>query len=511
MQMGNLGTSDFFYNVTVRICSSLHIEVAMTRAVRYMADFMPLDQMYIGVYDRNKVEHRVIARSTYNEGELLNHVRRDIPTRVLESMKEFDERIDKQRAYIVNDPLSEIPLRYLYPFVEYGTYSCLMMPLAVEDNLLGVVLLFAHGRDRYTGEHAELFERVAQPFTIALSNTLEHLELVNLKRQLEDENRCLREERGAAREVEIIGKFTSLRSVLELAELAAPLINPVLILGETGTGKEVIARAIHRMSPRRDEPLVTVNCGAIPPTLLDSELFGHEKGAFTGATANKRGYFEQAQRGSIFLDEIGELPAEAQVRLLRVIQEKEIVRVGGEKRIPLDVRIMCATNCDLEAMVSEGRFRQDLFFRINVFPIWIPPIRQRRDDIPLLAREFISLKAAEMGRRTVPSISDSDMQLLVNYDWPGNVRELQNIIERAIILSKNDKIEIAPLLFPSKDNKKNHSRGESFVRLDECMSNNILSALKKTNGRINGPNGAAELLGVNPSTLRNKMKKLGIK
>jgi len=503
--------SDFFHNVTMRICSSLHLEVAMTRGVEYMAGFMPLDEMYIGVYDRNKEEHRVVARSTSREGELLNRITRRLPERVLQGIRDFDGRIDKQRALIVNDPLSELPMRFLYPFVEYGTYSCLMMPLAVDDCLLGVVLLFAHGRDRYTREHAEILERVAQPFTIALSNTLEHLELMELKRRLEDENRCLREERSAAKESEIIGKFGSLRSVIELAELAAPLANPVLIVGETGTGKEVIAHAIHRMSPRKDQALIAVNCGAIPPTLLDSELFGHVKGAFTGASAHKRGYFERAQHGTIFLDEISELSADAQVRLLRVIQEKEVMRVGGETRIPLDVRIICATNRDLEVMVSEGRFRQDLLFRINVFPIWIPPVRQRREDIPLLVREFLSFKAAEMGRRAVPSISDHDMQLLVNYDWPGNVRELQNIIERAIILSKKNVIEVAPLLFPSRDSGAARPDAEGFARLDECLSNNIRSALKKAKGRINGPGGAAELLGVNPSTLRNKIKRLGIK
>ena len=512
--MSNVSTSDFFHNVTVRICSSLHIEVAMTRAAHYMADFLPLDEMYISVYDRSREEHRVIARSTSSEGELINHVTRDIPRHVLHGIRDFDEWVDKRidkRAKIINNPLSELALRFLYPFVEYGTYSCLMMPLAVEDNLLGVVLLFAHGHDRYAAEHAALLESVVHPFIIALSNTLEHLELMNLKRRLEDENKILRKERGAAKEAEIIGKFGSLRTVLELAELAAPLANPVLILGETGTGKEVIAHAIHRMSPRSDEPLIAVNCGAIPPSLLDSELFGHEKGAFTGATASKRGYFEQAQHGSIFLDEIGELPADAQVRLLRVIQEKEIIRVGGEKKIPLDVRIICATNRDIEAMVSEGRFRQDLFFRINVFPIWIPPIRERREDIPLLVREFISLKAAEMGRRTLPSISDHNMQLLIDYDWPGNVRELQNIIERAIILSKNSVLEISPLLFPTKEKKVTRPREDTFVPLDDCITTTILSALKKAKGRINGPHGAAELLGINPSTLRNKMKKLGIK
>jgi len=508
--MGSIDTSDFFYKVTMTICSSLHLEVSMTRAVRYMSDFMPIDEMYIGVYDRDKVEHRIIARSTSSEGELLNHIRRDIPKHLAQSIKDFDERIDK-RALIINDPLSEPPLRFLYPFVEYGNYSCLMMPLAVEHHRLGVLRLFAHGHDRYTREHAELLETVAQPFTIALSNTLEHLELIHLKSELEDENRCLREERDAAKEAEIIGKFSGLRRVIELAELAAPLTNPVLLIGETGTGKEVIAHAIHRMSPRRDEPLIAVNCGAIPPTLLDSELFGHEKGAFTGAIVNKRGYFERAQRGSIFLDEIGELPPDAQVRLLRVIQEKEIMRIGAEKRIPLDVRIICATNRDLETMVSEGRFRPDLFFRINVFPILIPPIRHRRDDIPLLVKEFIALKATDMGRRITPSISDRDMELLVNYDWPGNVRELQNIIERAVIISKNNMLEIEPLLFPSRHDKMIHSQEEGVLKLDDCMRINILSALEKTNGRINGADGAAQLLGINPSTLRNKIKKLGLR
>jgi transcriptional regulator with GAF, ATPase, and Fis domain len=482
----------------------------MTRAIRYMSEFMPVDEMYISVYDMNKEEHRMIARATHNEGEILNHSKRDMPENVLLSIKEFDERAER-RAHIVNHPLSELALRFLYPFVEYGNYSCLMMPLSVEDYLLGVVLLFAHGEGKYTAEHAELLESVVQPFTIALSNTLEHLELVDLKRQLEDENRSLREEQSASRKTDIIGKLSGLRSVLELAELAAPLINPVLLLGETGTGKEVIAHAVHRMSPRRDEPLIAVNCGAIPPTLLDSELFGHEKGAFTGANTSKRGYFEQAQHGTIFLDEIAELPPDAQVRLLRVIQEKEIVRVGGEKRIPLDVRIICATNRDLEAMVNERRFRKDLFFRINVFPIWIPPLAERREDIPMLAREFISFKAAEMGRRSVPVISDRDMQMLVNYDWPGNVRELQNIIERAVILSKDNKVEIEPLLFSAKNKKSTHFREEKTETLGECLSSKIRSALKNSNGRISGPKGAAKLLGINPSTLRNKMKKHGIR
>jgi len=497
--------NDFFYNVTMRICSSLHLEVAMSRTVEYMQAFIPIDVMYISIYDPRSATHRIIAHSGNSEGVLIDQHRDNLPDVVKDGIRRFDTRSEKN-VVIVNDPATETAIRFLYPFVEYEQYSCMMLPLTVENDLLGVVLLFAAGQNRYTKGHSDLLNSVAQPFSIALANTLEHLELMKLKRQLEDENKCLRQEHQGGFEGDVVGRENGLRKVFELVELVASLTNPVLLLGETGTGKEVVASYIHKASSQKG-PFVAVNCGALPPTLVDSELFGYEKGAFTGAAAGKRGFFERAQNGTIFLDEIGELPPEVQVRLLRVIQEKVITRVGGEKSIPLNVRIICATHCDLDQMVKEQKFRQDLLFRINVFPIIIPPLRDRREDIPLLAACFIRGKAVEMGLRDIPEISAEDMIRLKSYDWPGNVRELQNIIERAVILRRNNQLSIGSLL--SMVVQRPETSGET-ENLDDYITQRIAEALKKTGGRISGPKGAAALLGINPSTMRNKMKKLGM-
>jgi len=497
--------NDFFYNVTARICSSLHLEVSMSRTVEYMREFIPIDDMYISIYDVATNTHRIIAQSSGTGGVLLDQRRENIPELVRESIIRYDKRTEKS-ATIVNDPRSEPGLRFLYPFVECEQCSCMMMQLTIESDLLGVVLLFASGKNRYTQAHSELLSSVAQPFTMALANTLEHIELMRLKRQLEDENKCLRQERRSGFDGDVVGRESGLKQVFEMVGLVASLTNPVLLLGETGTGKEVIASYIHRASSQKG-PFVAVNCGALPPTLVDSELFGYEKGAFTGAAAGKRGFFERAQNGTIFLDEIGELPLDVQVRLLRVIQEKEIIRVGGEKSIPLNVRIICATHSDLDQMVREQKFRQDLLFRINVFPIRIPPLRDRRDDIQLLAASFIRGKTVEMGLRDIPEISAEDMALLKAYDWPGNVRELQNIIERAVILRRDNQLSITPLLSADIRRPEMPSIAES---LDDHIVQHIAEALKKTGGRISGPKGAAKLLGINPSTLRNKMKKLGM-
>jgi transcriptional regulator with PAS, ATPase and Fis domain len=291
----------------------------------------------------------------------------------------------------------------------------------------------------------------------------------------------------------------------------AALDSPVLLLGETGVGKDVIANAIHYSSARSDGPFVSVNCGAIPDTLIDSELFGHEKGAFTGALSQKRGRFERANTGTIFLDEIGELPLQAQVRLLKVLQSKEIERVGGVKIIPLDIRIIAATNRNLEDMVKNHQFREDLWFRLNVFPIWIPPLRARRSDIPALLQYFISLKSRELKLPAVPTVSPGTTDALMNYHWPGNVRELQNVVERALILNPS-----GPLIFnhldlrsPNKAVDIREKSGETND-LDEVISRHIRRVLSETKGKVDGSNGAAAILGINPSTLRNRMKKLGI-
>jgi len=285
----------------------------------------------------------------------------------------------------------------------------------------------------------------------------------------------------------------------------------VLLLGETGSGKDVVANAVHFSSPRKDGPFVKINCGAIPDTLIDSELFGHEKGAFTGAINRKRGCFERAHDGTVFLDEIGELPLQAQVRLLRVLQDKEIQRVGGDQTISLNVRIIAATNRDLVQMVKDGSFREDLWFRLNVFPIHLPPLRERAHDIPALVQHFVEKKAADLKLPDIPVIAPHAIEALMTYTWPGNVRELANIVERALILNPQ-----GPVDFGSLGSAQPHATvsapemAPATYNLDDAMSSHIRKAVEKANGKIHGEGGAAELLGINPNTLRSRMKKLGI-
>ncbi|MFZ2948200.1 MAG: sigma-54 dependent transcriptional regulator [Desulfuromonadaceae bacterium] len=295
----------------------------------------------------------------------------------------------------------------------------------------------------------------------------------------------------------------------------APLNNSVLLLGETGTGKELIANAIHYSSSRKEGPFIKVNCGAIPETLIDSELFGHEKGAFTGAITEKRGRFERAVGGTIFLDEIGELPQQAQVRLLRVLQHHEIERVGGSKPIPVDIRVIAATHRNLERMVSENQFREDLWFRLNIFPIIIPPLRQRKEDIPALARFFVASKSRELDIKTSPAIAPGALERLMEYNWQGNIRELENIVERELIRHKGGQLMFNSLP-GNKDEATAISGQNTFdmyntLSLDELMALHIRKILDKTNGKIHGSGGAAEILRIKSTTLRARMDKLGIK
>src|SRR5262245_2671147 len=305
----------------------------------------------------------------------------------------------------------------------------------------------------------------------------------------------------------IVGRSAAVRSVLAELEMVAPTDSTVLINGETGTGKELIADAVHKLSRRRPHTFVKCNCAAIPPSLLESELFGHEKGAFTGAITARAGRFEHANRGTIFLDEIGEAPLEIQPKLLRVLQEREFERLGSSRTIHVDTRPVAATNVDLPEMVNSKRFRADLFYRLNVFPIRLPPLRERRDDIPLLVRYFVRHYAARMGRRA-RSIASSTMEALVAYSWPGNIRELQNLIERSVIRSVGDLLEVAvPVTAVGSGGCVN---GPSSGTLEEAERAHILAKLKETHWVLSGPRGAATRLGINRSTLQFRMKKLGI-
>jgi len=285
----------------------------------------------------------------------------------------------------------------------------------------------------------------------------------------------------------------------------------VLIYGETGTGKEIVSQVIHSLSPRSGGPFVKLNCGAIPDTLIDSELFGHEKGSFTGAISQKKGRFERAHGGTIFLDEISELPLNAQVRLLRVLQEKEFERVGGTSPIKVDVRIISATNRNLEELVKRGGFREDLYFRLNVFPIYIPPLRDRKIDIPSLVQHFIMKKFREMALPSVPVVEKGAMDILMAYDWPGNVRELENIVERAIILSKGRPIDFKGIIKAGVSMERpSDTDKQTFPTLEEIEKEHIIKALRAAKGKVEGRDGAANLLGINPGTLRHRMRKLSI-
>lgn len=308
----------------------------------------------------------------------------------------------------------------------------------------------------------------------------------------------------------IIGNSHSLQKVFDSILVVAKAETSVLLLGESGTGKERVAECIHSLSSKRSKPFIKVNCAALPATLIESELFGHERGAFTGALEKRIGKFEQANGGTIFLDEIGEVPPEIQVKLLRVLQEKEIERVGGRETLRIDVRIIAATNRNLEKEIAEGRFRMDLYYRLNIFPITLPPLRDRKEDIPLLAIHFMHQFNRRNGK-TINDISDLALEKLMRYDWPGNIRELENLIERSILLANGNVIENIPINPEKLNVSVSLSSVQSVKTVEENERDNIVAALRHCNGKISGEGGAAELLNINASTLNSRIKKLGIK
>ncbi len=332
-------------------------------------------------------------------------------------------------------------------------------------------------------------------------------EIKRLKDQLLANNVYLQEEIKLKYNYdEIVGQSAVIQKVLMQVEQVAGTASTVLISGETGTGKELLARAIHARSPRRDRPMVMLNCAALPATLVESELFGREKGAYTGALTRQSGRFEQAHGSTLFLDEIGELPLEVQVKLLRVLQAGEFERLGSTKTLKADVRILVATNRDLEKAVQEGKFREDLFYRLNVFPIRLPPLRERREDIPLLVWAFVKEFGRTMGKN-IESIPRATLETLKHYDWPGNIRELRNVIERAMIVSHGPTLRVE---LPAPSGKSANGEPATDLTLDECQRRHILAVLQKTGWRVSGPHGAAELLGLKPTTLESRMAKLGI-
>jgi formate hydrogenlyase transcriptional activator len=498
--------NDFFRKATMQICSSLDFEIAMWRCMQFLKDFMPADEMYLHLYDSGLRAFRTIAGATASEGKKMDSIT-PLP-------KEFETAMEKhfQSIYILNRPELEPSLQYMLQYYRRPDTSALIRLLEVEGKKLGALVLLAEGRDRFSEEHARLFSLLNEPFSIALSNTLKHQEILRLKDFLADDNRYLHRELLRLSGDEIVGADFGLKGVMAMVREVASLGSPVLLLGETGVGKDIVANAIHYSSPRKDGPFVKVNCGAIPETLLDSELFGHEKGAFTGAISQRRGRFERANEGTIFLDEIGELPPQAQVRMLRVLQYKEIERVGGTNPISVDIRLIAATNRNLEEMVKAKQFREDLWFRLNVFPIRIPSLSERKEDIPALVHHFIKRKSQELRLPVPPPLAHGVIDRLMAYRWPGNVRELENVIERALILSKGQPLTFDDLAGGKpKDASLIHFEAqEAPLKLDEVTSQHIHRVLEMTKGKVHGKGGAAEVLGINPSTLRNRMNQLGI-
>ncbi|MCM0081228.1 sigma 54-interacting transcriptional regulator [Geomonas sp. Red32] len=495
---------EFFREVTVRICSSLDVKTALKRAFDYMSLHLPLDTLSINIQDVSLKAIRRIATIVAGSEQL---------DQVIHLPKEVWQRMQDRQpipTIIHNDQDEYFTL--LAPYIRLKGNSLISVPLTLDAERIGTLVLGAHGEGRYLPCHLKLITRVANPFAIALVNALSYEKLLKYSDRLLDDNHFLSKELiGLTGPV--IGAEGGLRHVAEMVRQVAPLNNTVLLLGETGTGKEVIANAIHAASPRKNGPFIKVNCGAIPENLLDSELFGHEKGAFTGAASDYRGRFERADGGTIFLDEIGELPPAAQVRLLRVLQNREIERVGGSRPIPIDIRVIAATHRNLERMVSKQDFREDLWFRLNVFPIIVPPLRQRKEDILPLTRFFIKRKSQELGMDRAPELAPGAIERLVNYSWRGNVRELENLVERELILHQGGKLrfELLPLERREELHQPPRRDGAPVVlRLDEAMARHLSDVLKIAKGKIYGPNGAAELLGVNPSTLRWRLDKLGI-
>jgi transcriptional regulator with GAF, ATPase, and Fis domain len=502
---------EFFREATLRICGSLDVQTFLYKSFLYLRDYVPADSVFLTHYRAERGEHAALARAGAEGSSLLN-----LTVTVPPDIRTFVKRPDKETPVIERAEMHPTARPWIAKGLLEKDASLLVLRLIVDGNMVGGVTFISNESGAFTREHADLVSLLREPFAIALSNSVRYQELLELKELLAEDNRFLQGELRQIAGEEIIGADFGLRGVMEMVRQVAPLSSPVLLLGETGTGKEVIAGAIHNLSTRKDGPFITVNCGAIPENLVDSELFGHEKGAFTGALTRKRGRFERANGGTIFLDEVGELHPDAQVRLLRVLQEKEIERVGGTEPIKVDIRVIAATNRDLEAMIAEGKFRDDLYFRLNVFPIVIPALRERRGDIPSLVHYFIQKKSRDIGMREMPSLAQGALERLMAYPWPGNVRELENAVERALILSRGEPIAFGGLQASMTGRAAMEPtgapplEGEDTPELDEVLSRHIRKVLAMTEGRIGGEKGAARLLKINPSTLRKRMRKLGI-
>lgn len=505
--------NDFFREMTLTICGSLDFKAALQRAFDYLGSVFPVREIVLSIADKQLGAAKMIASAVADP----TAGRREERLPLSDDFWEWMRTSQAVRApAIVTDQLVKALHPDLIPALGHDKKhrSEMLLPLILEDIDIGLMALFAPKGFDYQQEHLDLICSVAYPFALALSNAIAYQQMIQRQDILLDDKEFLQKE--LIRPAKVIGEYSGLKDVMDMVNNVAPMNNTVMISGETGVGKEIIANAIHQRSKRRHGPFIKVNCGAIPEHLVDSELFGHEKGAFTGAATMKRGRFERADGGSIFLDEVGELSLSAQVRLLRVLANREIERVGGSQVIPLNIRVITATHRDLKEMVKAGKFREDLWFRLNVFPIVVPPLRYRKEDIPELTEYFLGAKSRELGI-SPPSASALGLRRLAAYDWPGNVRELENVIEREMICSPYQKLDFNSLSHSPADREEpdgaqpdQHNQLAELLPLEEVNIRYIQKVLRLTGGKVSGPDSAADILRINPGTLRSRMLKYKI-
>ena len=500
-----------FREVTERICGDLNIDKALENCMHYLKELMPVDYMYIMIFDDNWPAIRTMTMVSIRN----NHrtpASGFIP--INQSQRNWGNRtFSNGKAVIINHGKS-IPLtrNVMSSFRQKEDLSIIHMRTEISGKYIGGVGVCADGKNRYLKKHAKIIEELHRPFAIALINAMHYQETLRLKEQIQQDQKALFSDINAIVGDEVIGANNGLSHVVNMANQVAPQDSPVLLLGETGTGKEVIARHIHKQSRRAEGPFIKVDCGAIQENLVEAELFGHEKGSFTGAVSEHRGRFERATDGTIFLDEIGELTSSIQTKLLRVLQDREFERVGGSEVISTNVRVIAATHRNLDGMVRNGEFREDLWYRLNVFPLFIPPLRERKQDIADLAHYFVQRKVKEMNLVEIPTLGHGAIDQLTAYDWPGNVRELQNIIERAIILSGGRPLSFPGLASPSEIDAaatRRHNSGR-LPSLNDVMKDHIVHAMNLAKGKVGGTDGAARMLDIQPGTLRARMRKMDI-
>ncbi|BEV70895.1 MULTISPECIES: sigma 54-interacting transcriptional regulator [unclassified Paludibacterium] len=505
-------------DVTNAVLSTLQLDDLVEQVARALSRYLAIHFVDLNLFDADSTRVESHAALFRADGSL----RREQAEFSLNHLPARQDVMNKQVLVCDQSRMQQLAAehRHVRELLAQGFCSLCVLPLFSGERIVGALML-AHDREaHFFHDNLLLLQQIAARIALSLDNALAYQQISRLKDRLTDENRLLAEEISNYESFdEIIGQSRLMSELLEQVRMVADTDSSVLIRGETGTGKELIARAIHNLSPRKAQRMVTMNSAAIPAGLLESELFGHEKGAFTGASAQRLGRFEMAHHGTLFLDEVGDIPLELQPKLLRVLQEREIERLGGQKIIPVDVRVIAATSCDLQQMIDERRYRSDLYYRLNVFPIWVPPLRERPEDIPLLARFFVQ-KFARRLKRNIESIADETLRRLVRHPWPGNVRELQNVIERAVILSRGPELHL-----PMADLQPAHPVPQSVAPPargpvmpaplsaddgSESERERILRVLREANGIVAGPKGAAARLGLKRTTLLSRMQRMGI-